>query len=333
MVTNERQRQYAIETRKSIGTGPNKRKISETETPARHCPSGPSDHDFNADVDEALFQHSSRPSGGVFTDGMGDDPCPGVADLGLISGLPQADWNVLVATVQEHFRYGHPGGKGCSTQCVNQFFHNVFLKDMGYLEKSKWSRAVSEEAGVEAKQEFAHEIVRGLFSAVARNLDENSQQNTPVKQHNQKKRKVAIPTLNSISTRASDCQRQRDLPQHTLAPSSHEAGTQTLTPPESSDLPDAAASSEDVRLQINIMKNEDRQHPPFHIYSKGCPDYESLCQSALRNTSRGAEFHIQALLATGLTPVSDDTGYASALEAVRKTVWMDGELKVLVFLS
>jgi hypothetical protein len=180
----------------------------------------------------------------------------------------------------------------------------------------------------------AHEIVRDLFNAVIRNPDvENTQGNTSSKQPPQKKRKIAKPADSvPANTRLSDRQRLKGFPQPTLAHSSHEAGTQTLTPPESSDLFEPT-SSENVKLQINIMKNENRQHPPFHIHSKSCPDYESLCQSALRNVSRGTGLHIQVLLGTGLAPVSGDKDYAGALKTVRETVWMDKELKVLVFLS
>ena len=155
MVTNERQRQYAIETRK--GGGLNKRKLSETETPTRNGSRGPSEVGSSVEMDEALFQHFNNPSDGVFVNGGADEePRPGIADLGLISGLSQADWNVLVATVQEHFHYGHPGqtgDKSCGSQCINQFFHDVFVKEMGYLEKSGWSRTGSNDIGADAKRE------------------------------------------------------------------------------------------------------------------------------------------------------------------------------------
>jgi hypothetical protein len=154
MVTNERQRQYAIETRKG---GSNKRKFSETETPMRTGSSGPSEIGSSVETDETLFQHFNESQDGVFMDGRTvEEPRPSITDLSLISGLSQADWNVLVATVQEHFHYGHPGhpgGKGCSSQCINQFFHNVFVKEMGYLEKSNWSKVGSNNAGADAKQE------------------------------------------------------------------------------------------------------------------------------------------------------------------------------------
>jgi hypothetical protein len=159
MVTNERQRQYAIETRKGSGAGPYKRKFSEMEAPPGNCPGGPSDFGSSIEADEALFQHFSGPPGGVFmTDGScEEDHRPSVADLGLISGLSQADWNILVATVQEHFHYGHPshtGGDGCSSQCINRFFHDVFVREMGYLEKSSWSRVGNEDEDAGARQEL-----------------------------------------------------------------------------------------------------------------------------------------------------------------------------------
>ncbi|KAH0538768.1 hypothetical protein FGG08_004656 [Glutinoglossum americanum] len=339
MVTNERQRQYAIETRKGGGAGPIKRKFSETETPPRNCSSGPSEPGSSAEMHEALFRRLSEPPSGVLVNGgSGEDPRPGVADLGLISGLSQADWNVLVATVQEHFHYGHlnhTGGNGCNSQCVNQFFYDVFVKEMGYLEKSSWSMTGNEHVDADAKQEFAYKIVQDLFSAITRNFEEgNAQQDTLIRQPQRKKRKTATPAAAApTNTRSSDRQRQKGFTQPTPPHSSHEAGTQTLTPPESSGLLEST-SSENVKLQINIMKNEDRQHPPFHIHSKTCPDYESLRRSALRDVSRGGNgSHIQVLLGTGLTPVSGDKDYENALRTVRETVWMDKELKVLVFLS
>ncbi|KAI9771865.1 MAG: hypothetical protein M1840_001635 [Geoglossum simile] len=331
MVTNERQRQYAIETRKGRS---NKRKFSETESPMRNGSSGLSEIGSSVEMDEAPFQH--------FNVSPDEEPRPGIADLGLISGLSQADWNVLVATVQEHFHYdhtGHTGDNGCSSQCINRFFHNVFVKEMGYLEKSDWSKVGSNDVYADSKQEHAYEIVRDLFCAVIRNMEEeNTRHNTRVEQPAQKNRKIS-----STSTPKSNCSSDRKCrrsSQRAIAPlsttSSHEAGTQTFTPPESSDrLFDIAttSSSPNVKLQIHILQNSLRIYTPFYIESNNCPDYESFCRAALKDALPGCGFKVQMLLGTGLVGVGGDKEFDEALKGVRETVWMDGEARVVLELD
>jgi hypothetical protein len=168
--------------------------------------------------------------------------------------------------------------------------------------------------------------------------DESNRRNIQAEQPAQKKCKTAsttIPKNNSTSNR-----KRRGSSQRVLAPlstiSSHEAGTQTFTPPESSDrLFDAATtlSSSNVKLQIHILQNSLRIRTPFYIDSNNCPDYENFCRAALRDALPGCGFKVQILLGTGLVDVGDDKQFAEALKGVKETVWMDGEARVVIELD
>lgn len=155
MVTNERQRQYAIETRK--GGGPEERRRrrtnetlpnDHTESPMRfasedHMPMQPQQH-----LSEAYPQHGI-PMQQTTDVGLTDLLLDGYStdwnslsksydlynndyeldNLWSISGLQQPDWRGLVAAVDSHYQVVHHGDYQCTTSCEDENVHRIMDSD------------------------------------------------------------------------------------------------------------------------------------------------------------------------------------------------------------
>ncbi len=142
MVTNERQRQYAIETRKGPGgrSGVSKkRKADEMETPPRDTEIH-SRYDLrDTDIDPNLELDS--PYVGVSVNGHNENPgfSQRLAELCAFSRLPGQEWNALVEKVFDHVRNKHQGDpidRSCEDGC-----HETFLKEEienGILDITDW---------------------------------------------------------------------------------------------------------------------------------------------------------------------------------------------------
>lgn len=163
MVTNERQRQYAIETRKGGGTDERRRRKTNESFPELK------DSQFTPEQQLQMHHQGHRPD--VMEQAMPPPPPPAhapqpsmdsnqIMDLGLtdlfldgypvdwheiarsydmynhdfeldnlwsLSGLQQPDWRGLVAAVDSHFRVIHNGDyecpPGCEDENINRIIH------------------------------------------------------------------------------------------------------------------------------------------------------------------------------------------------------------------
>lgn len=148
MVTNERQRQYAIETRKGGGTEERRRRKTD-----EHLPSTSHDNPLKLPPEEHLEMQTQHhmPEDFPQQPQMGQMQQPmdlGLTDLFLggyptdwnalnksydmyntdyeldnlwsISGLQQPDWRGLVAAVDSHYQVIHDGDYQCSAPCEDQ---------------------------------------------------------------------------------------------------------------------------------------------------------------------------------------------------------------------
>ncbi|KAI9798376.1 MAG: hypothetical protein M1835_000039 [Candelina submexicana] len=142
MVTNERQRQYAIETRKGPGGrsgASKKRKADEMESPSR-------DRDFqlrydSGDIDIDPNLELESPFVGVPTNGHHEDSATSqrLAELLTLSRLPRQDWDAIVMRVFDHVRNQHQEDridKHCEDGCHENFLNEEAKNDI--LNQSDW---------------------------------------------------------------------------------------------------------------------------------------------------------------------------------------------------
>ncbi|KAI9761748.1 MAG: hypothetical protein M4579_000842 [Chaenotheca gracillima] len=113
---------------------------------------------------------------------------------------------------------------------------------------------------------------------------------------------------------------------------------QILTPPETTiaDLAQARASDAAVLLHLNLIKDGARLCPRLDILSTSCDSLDELLRhvrshlnASAENPPQTPEFSFKGLTEHGLVSIDDDLSLAGALQAVRNSVWMDNELKVV----
>lgn len=165
MVTNERQRQYAIETRKGGGTEERRRRRTDD--------SFPEFKDSQFTPEQQLQAHDQGPRADELDHSMPPPPPPmhasqppmdsnQIMDLGLtdlflegyspdwneiarsydlynhdyeldnlwsLSGLQQPDWRGLVAAVDSHYHAVHGGDPNCSPGCENENINRIVHAD------------------------------------------------------------------------------------------------------------------------------------------------------------------------------------------------------------
>lgn len=166
MVTNERQRQYAIETRKGGGPEERRRRKTDESLPNAASASPPrydeqfSMHGQPHSIPEE-FTTAPAPSMSTPQPQMGQSPAPN-AQLGLtnllldgyptdweaiarnyemynhdceldilwsLSGLQQSDWRGLVAAVDSHYQVYHHGDFDCPRPCEDENIQRILEAD------------------------------------------------------------------------------------------------------------------------------------------------------------------------------------------------------------
>lgn len=90
----------------------------------------------------------------------------------------------------------------------------------------------------------------------------------------------------------------------------------------------------EVRYFINILKDGERLKPRFTLTPTTCPRFSSLVQhiQSVMDDGRGTK-SIQVLGPNGLVDVTDQYAWMEALESIKKTEWMDGEVKCVVVME
>ena len=98
-------------------------------------------------------------------------------------------------------------------------------------------------------------------------------------------------------------------------------------------LDDATYCNDSIKLQFNILRDGHRVRQRYDALAEECPDrheiYAQLLQDGGIITSL-EDVRVSVLLPQGLVAVDSDSDWLQALSAVRRTAWMDGEVKVLI---
>ena len=189
MVTNERQRQYAVEARKA-GPEERKRKRMEESSPSAVQPQhySPDEklqlhHDHHTAA--APFPPPPTSTHGLqlgltdlFTDGYPTDwetlsraydaynQNGELDNLGAISGLQQADWRGLVAAVDSHYKIWHQGTYLCGPVCETRDIERI----LGSEELTNLRWRIGGGSGSIAQREFASSIIREISRIVRESL-------------------------------------------------------------------------------------------------------------------------------------------------------------------
>ncbi|RMZ47642.1 hypothetical protein AFCA_001587 [Aspergillus flavus] len=341
MVTNERQRQYAVETRKGGGSEERRRRKTEDSLQNMNSASPP-----KFPVEEQLQMHAQHhpPEGYAPTHpelgatsqdmelGLTDllpDGYPAdwnaisktyeaynqnyeLDNLWYLSGLQQPDWRGLVAAVDSHYQVFHNGSFDCPAPCEDENINHILHANS--VSGLRWR--VGGDRHQVARNEFASSITRDVSRIIRDN----------------------IATKHGVQTSTDD--------HASIHPSNFPPLPTGLTmpnPPTTSQAP--------ISLRINIMQNGKRVLPRVDLPAGHCPDLETLKQLLCRRfagqlpglpsdpsldpaawmSSVGWRFRVW--LPEGLTPVQNDGEWTIALLSAGNVDWMDGDLRVLVELE
>ncbi|KAJ5801484.1 uncharacterized protein N7518_003552 [Penicillium psychrosexuale] len=345
MVTNERQRRYAIETRK--GGGAEARRRRKTEELSANSPefspeqqhlqmqNQPSHRD---DLSQSMappppMQQSAMDSSQPVDLGLTDLLLDGYTgdweeiarcydtynenfeldNLWSLSGLQQPDWRGLVAAVDSHYHVVHNGNYDCPSICedanINRIVHADTTSDL------QWR--IGGGRNLPARVEFASSITRD----VSRIIREN------------------IAARHGLPAEAPDPhfhQPFTPLPESTPANTSNSSHGQSQT-----------------SIRVNILQNGKRILPGFELPASQCSNIDTVKQAILRRYPSQipglAEFQavnaatqearestivdgwkVKVWLPDGVLPVQSQKDWAIAVLTTDAVDWMDGELKVLV---
>ncbi|KAL4784696.1 hypothetical protein BJX76DRAFT_212691 [Aspergillus varians] len=347
MVTNERQRRYAVETRKG-GVDPRRRRKTEdsmqdfqSASPPRfpsedhlqmqahhHLPDGYSSAQHPLSVappppphTEQNVQATDLGLTDLFLDGYTTDwqsisksydkynQNYELDNLWSLSGLQLGDWRGLVAAVDSHYHVIHQGDYHCAPDCEDENVGRILNSNS--TTDLRWR--IGGCADRPARNEFASSIARDVSRIIR----------------------------NTIAAR----QGAHD---HTPLPETQPMPP-PLTFPHSSENPSAnPPTPSPLHLRINILQNGKRILPPYDLPASQCPDIANARQLLLRkfagqlpgipseadsdpnawNASIGWGFRVW--LPDGLINIENDSDWTLALLAAEKVGWMDSELKVLV---
>ncbi|WEW58435.1 hypothetical protein PRK78_003903 [Emydomyces testavorans] len=326
MVTNERQRQYAIETRKGGSSEDKKRK--QTESVMLDATSSGNAIEFQQLPDTGCGMLD------LFTEGYPSD-WESIAqsyssynqdyhldNLGAISGLPQPDWLRLVAAVDCHYQIDHNGNAAdCDQPCQDCMVNHIVSSDS--VSHANW-RIGGEGDDIAARTYFASGITRDVSHIIKERL----------------------------ISRANE---QHD-PKFTSAPTSEQSGSESFPQPSSSSLaPIVSAthstqpsptsrenkSRNSVKLLVNIVHNGDDKllMPRFELPGEQNTDLSTLLRNVqqyhqhrqqLQMRGLPSNLRVRAWLKDGLAPVRNDEEWTAALMAAHTVEWMDEELRIVI---
>ncbi|KAL1879521.1 hypothetical protein Plec18167_003978 [Paecilomyces lecythidis] len=350
MVTNERQRQYAIETRKGGGSDERRRRktddnISNLNTIPEQSPT--SQH--------SQMQHQYSPPAQTPAPPQPQPPMQptsegsqlGLTDLVLegyptdwdavsrsyetynqdsrldslwsVSGLQQPDWRGLVAAVDSHYQVVHNGDYNCGGPCEEYNISRIIQSDpMSHL---NWR--VGGNENITARNEF---------------LSQKREGQSPIPQ---------VPrSCNSAHDSVSAAQNHffQQLQQQSNLPP---------LPATTGGISNNNTSSQQyhITLCINILQNNKRILPRFDVPAEQCPDLETAKRLIGRrftgqlpetpqvqqdfdgnwsSNCSASSWKFKVWLPEGLVPVQNDGEWTIAQLSAGTVDWMDGELRVVV---
>ncbi|KAN0084986.1 hypothetical protein V8E54_001453 [Elaphomyces granulatus] len=360
MVTNERQRQYAIETRKGGGVELRKRKQEENV----HSVDAAADHPPSDDPTQPL-ETQQLPSTQI-TPVLSVAPpvevqqpsCLEADELGLldlvlegyptdwnvvsrnynqynedyqldnlwsISGVSQPDWRGLVAAVDSHYQVVHDGmAYSCAGQCEDANVSRIVSSDA--LSHLSWR--IGGTGNTVARNEFASSITRDVSRIIRTNLGTGETSSSP-------------QPLPSTCT-AVPCQPQ-------FLPQLSHPGFVPLS--VASPATATAAITSSITLRINVIQNGKRILPRIDVPADKCPDLDSVKQLITHRfagqlpealspgfddstgTWNSSRWRFKVWLSEGLVYVQNDGEWTIAQLSTSAVEWMDGDLRVILDLG
>ena len=307
MVTNERQRQYAIESRKPGAKSPNKSEpklskysriglthLSEKEIGTLAVPDLLGDNCIPASIDSAMW----------FKDYNKDNA---LEDFYQRSALAEANFRILVANIDGHCRFFHQEDPApCFDECQSAAIERLLTWDK--LGTSTASFTI--DPRIWLSDLFLHVRNSLALHEVWPNVQPD------------------VPQTGYAEASAEDHPTSIEAHQPAMASMEGTKGPLTLVINLVSSDPPLSATS-----YSNTLK---RTHPPFTLARDDAPDLKAL-RSRLKKHYAGEasikaprEFEIKVWLPDGLVPVRNDGEWAVALLSAEMVGWMDGELRVLV---
>ncbi|KAJ5291075.1 hypothetical protein N7478_000326 [Penicillium angulare] len=355
MVTNERQRQYAIETRKG-GPGDERRRRQTNEgfqddfNGSRFSPIQQLQLHNQGHRPDDVQQPMQPPSVQIHQDTMDTNQAMDLAltdllldgysmewndfaksydtynqgyeldNLWSLSGLEQPEWRGLVAAVDSHYRIVHNGDYECPSPCEDANVDRIIHADstMGL------SWRIGGERNTPARDDFASSITRDVSRIIRENIATRQGDHAAVNNH--------APNAG------------HQLHNH-----------QPFVPISSSNAPSNPPSSNETYLRINLLQQGKRILPRLDIPAVQCTSADSMKQSIIRRyptqipglnfladtenldsvaqqtrDAVTATWKVTAWLPDGLIPIHSEKEWTFALLSAETVDWMDGELKVLV---
>ncbi|KAJ5766350.1 uncharacterized protein N7511_003966 [Penicillium nucicola] len=353
MVTNERQRQYAIETRKGGGTDERRRRKTEDFSslnsprfsPEQHLQMQNQQHRPD-DISHSMpppppVQQStidtSQPMDLGLTDLLLDGYTVDWEEIGRsydnynqgyeldnlwsLSGLQQPNWRGIVAAVDSHYHVIHGGDFNCIPSCEDQNIDRIIHADS--CSNLNWR--IGGTRNTPARDEFASSITRD----VSRIIREN------------------IASRHGHSAQPQDTHDQFHPQQQPFTP------LEQTQPPTATNPPSNAQTS----LLVSILQGGKRILPRFDLPASQCPNIDTVKQAILRRypgqipglpfqDSEGltmnaaaqearesaviAEWRVKVWLPDGMLLVQSQKDWTIALLSADTVDWMDGDLKVLI---
>ncbi|CAG8095046.1 unnamed protein product [Penicillium olsonii] len=332
MVTNERQRQYAIETRKGGGTEDRKRRKTEEfsnlnssrfspdqslmqeQTHREEMSQSMPSHPLQQPIDPTQSINLSLTN--LLLDGYTVDweeiarhyeaynQSFELDNLWSLSGLQQPDWRGLVAAVDSHYHVVHNDGYECPPACEDENINRIIHDDA--TSSLMWRIGGGRQSP--ARDEFASSITRDVSRVIRENIAARHGQPQPENHFHH------MP----------------------------------FTPPENPQ----SQSQHQTSLRVNIIQGGKRILPRFDLPAGQYPNIETLKQAILRRypgqipglfnqegnaaaqeareSAVTASWKVKVWLPDGLIPVVNQKDWTIALLSADTVDWMDGDLKVLI---
>ncbi|MCJ1477493.1 hypothetical protein MMC13_006165 [Lambiella insularis] len=309
MVTNERQRRYAVETRKPDAASENhcskKRKFTaEAMVPFSHSVLGSSHvetevHHFFREINGAhLAEYDSWKASGDFI------VSPGIERLRSKLSISPEDFHGLIATVGYHLRVFHgsqyTGGRTCSPECETAVISNILQTEfLAGLIYGNHDRTDPNEKACKMTS-VLHELFRDISdSYVDKNMCTNYEGSTKSQDN-----ESDLRGLQSSTEQRSICR----------------AG-----------LSAEHAEQKALMLHLNVLKGDKRILPPLELPVDKHLSYSAMVEQAQEFTgcSMPEQSTFMVWLPKGLTRVSGNAEWKSAIGIAASTDWMDGTMKVL----
>ncbi|PGG95886.1 hypothetical protein AJ79_09823 [Helicocarpus griseus UAMH5409] len=350
MVTNERQRQYAIETRKGGGAGggggageEKKRRQSGMDMSV----TGQQGQGFGVQHHQQQQQHGG--GGGsemelglldLLMDGYPTD-WESIArsydsyntdfrldNLGSISGLQQADWWGLVAAVDCHYQIDHAGNAAeCNEDCEACAIQRIVSSDS--VAQAGWRVGIGIGGGgtggmqaedLAARNYFATGITRDVSHIIRDNLlsQQHQHQHQPQSaQHQPHPLPPSSSTAGPTTTTFTASEHQIPLHQITI----HINTTNPATNGTKRLIPRLDVSADQCSDLASLLQRVSQHHGKFRQQAQ---------QEGMAVVEEDVKLPVRVWLEEGLVDVRTDEEWGDALGRVSRVDWMDGEVRVVV---